>query len=259
MSVVLPVSQTSDTRNHAIRAVTRVLLHLCDQPGTGVHELSRNLGISLGMVQRVTSTLIEAGFVAQDEETRKFSIGHSALRLVNAYLRSNTPLVQRCIAELKWLSDQTGETTSVHRIVGTQRVIVAQHESLHDLAWRSDISRPYPLHTGAASKALLAALAPKDLERLLSSLSFEQFQPATPKSAADLSRQVQEVRNEGVAITFSERIAGAGGVAAPVQDCGTEGPLAISVYGPELRIRSSLRGIIHALRDTVRRVSLSDS
>lgn len=258
MSAVLPVAAAADTRNHAIRAVARLLLYLCDEPHTGVHELSRSLGISLGMVQRVTSTLVEAGLLVQDEETRKFSIGHAALRLGNAYLRGNTPVVQRCIAALKWLTDQTGETSSVHRIVGNQRVIVAQHESLQDLAWRSDISRPYPLHTGAASKALLAALTPLELGRLLPSLTFEHFQPSTPKSVSELSLQIGEARKEGVAISFSERVAGAGGVAATVFASGAEGPLAISVYGPEVRIRSSLKGIIRALRDTVRRVSVSD-
>lgn len=237
-----------EPKNHGFRSMTRVLFALCESKQLGIHELSRRLNISIGMVQRIVATLVEAGLAFQDEESRKYLIGHAALRLGNAYLRTSGVLLQRCVAELPRLSEETGETTSVHQRVGEHRIIVAQHEVEHDLSWRSDTSRTYPLHAGAASKALLACTPPEELERLLAMLDFERYQESTPRHRAELEAQINEIRRVGFALSFGERVAGAGGVAVPVLSKTENAILAISVYGPEVRIRPALDRIIEAVR-----------
>jgi DNA-binding IclR family transcriptional regulator len=211
------------------------------------------------MVQRITGTLVEAGLASQNERSRKYVIGHAALRLGNAYLKRTGLLLQRCIAELPRLTDETGETTSIHRRIGQRRIIVAQYEGTQDLSWRSDTSKTYPLNAGAASKALLSCLPPKDLSSVLDSLEFEQYQRNTPCTKPELEAQVLEVRSSGIAISFGERIVGAGGIAAPVTSAAEGVSLAICVYGPEVRMRPAMDKIVQAVRAAAKRATDPDS
>ena len=251
--------ELNESRNQSLRSLTRVLFALCEHKELGIHEIARQLGISVGMVQRITGTLLESGLASQNEKSRKYVIGHAALRLGNAYLKRTGLLLQRCIAELPRLTEETGETTSIHRRIGQRRIIVAQYEGTQDLRWRSDTAKAYPLHAGAASKALLSCLPPEELSSVLDLLEFEQYQPNTPRTKAELESQVQEVRDSGIAVSFGERVVGAGGVAAAVDSPIENVSLAMCAYGPEVRMRPALGQIIQAVRAAAKRASDPDS
>ena len=251
--------ELNESRNQSLRALTRVLFALCEHKELGVHEIARQLSISVGMVQRITGTLVESGLASQNEKSRKYVIGHAALRLGNAYLKRTGLLLQRCIAELPRLTEETGETTSIHRRIGQRRIIVAQYEGAQDLRWRSDTSKTYPLHAGAASKALLSCLPADELSSVLDALEFEQYQRDTPRTKSELEAQIREVRDSGIAVSFSERIVGAGAVAAPLDSRVENVSVAICVYGPEVRMRPALGQIIDAVRAAARRARDPDT
>jgi IclR family acetate operon transcriptional repressor len=117
------------------------------------------------------------------------------------------------------------------------------------------LARKYPLHAGAASKALLAFLPKQELDAVLADVVFERFQPSTAATQADLQAQLAQVRKTGVAVSFAERVVGAAGVAAPVISAASRRDYALSVYGPENRIRPVIRELIEIVREAALRAS----
>ena len=244
-------------RAHGLHAMTRALYEFSAQPELGILELARRIGSSVGMAQRIVLALVEAELVRQNPRTQKYALGHGVLRLSSAYSRHTGPVLERCLDELMRLVEQTGETAAVHRCIGRHRIVVAQIEGTHDLSWRSDIGRTYPIHAGAASKALLAFLALTERDAILSGQPFERFGPMTPGSRAELERQLADVQRTGLAVSFGERVAGAGGVAAPVFDAAGHCEYALSVYGPEGRIRPVVERISMVVLEAAIRASQS--
>lgn len=238
-------------------AVSRILYALCEEPEIGVLELARKVGISVGSAQRITAALVGTDLLAWSPYTRKYSLGEGVLRLGNAYAHNSTQQLQRCLLEIERLSKATRETAAVHRRVGRHRVIVAQVEGSHDLCWRSEIGRPYPLHAGAASRALLAFMPPLELDELLQDYLFEAYQPATPGTRDALNAELETVRRIGVAVSFGERVSGAGGVAAPVMNAAGVCEYSLSIYGPEHRIRPRVDELTETVRQAAARVASS--
>lgn len=249
------VTRVPASKSQSIAGVSRVLFALCEECEIGVLDLARRTGLSVGTAQRITSELVEADLLSWSPYTHKYSLGKGVLRLANAYTHQTPSDLQRCIAEMDRLANATGETTAVHRRFGLSRVIVAQVESNHEMAWRSDIGRSYPLNAGAASKALLAFVRPEELESILNEMAYERFQPCTPVGKAQLQTKLAQVKAIGVAVSFGERVVGAGGVAAPVIDIHGRTEYVLSVYGPEHRIRPILKSLVHAVRDAAERAS----
>ena len=249
------VTRLPASKSQSIAGVSRVFFALCEEAEIGVLDLARRTGLSVGTAQRITSELVEADLLSWSPYTHKYSLGRGVLRLANAYTHKTPSDLQRCIAETERLANATGETTAVHRRFGLGRVIVAQVESNHEMAWRSDIGRSYPLNAGAASKALLAFIQPEELESILNEMAYEQFQPCTPVDRKQLEAELAHVRATGVAVSFGERVAGAGGVAAPVMDMHGRTQYVLSVYGPEHRIRPILESLIYAVRGAADRAS----
>jgi IclR family transcriptional regulator, acetate operon repressor len=99
------------------------------------------------------------------------------------------------------------------------------------------LGRPFPLHTGASSKAMLAFLPAAERAEYLTTHDLVRLTTATLTEPDALSAQLEQVRERGYASSFGERDASAGSVAAPIFD--RDGHLAavISVSGPLERFR----------------------
>lgn len=247
--------QPPAARSQGFLAVGRILYELCDEPELGVLDLARRAGVSTGMAQRITAALVESKLLAWNLHNQKYSLGEGALRLGSAYTRNTTHDMQRCIAELERLAKLTGETTALHRRIGRHRIIVAQVESPQNLSWRGELSRLYPLHAGAAGKALLAFMQVAELDALLEGYEFEIYQPTTPENRRRLDADLADIRRAGVAVSYSERDSGAGGVAAPVFDAFSRCAYSLSIYGPEQRIRPVEQDLIKAVCEAAGRAS----
>ncbi|MGH7714561.1 MAG: IclR family transcriptional regulator [Vulcanimicrobiaceae bacterium] len=237
-------------------AVGQLLYELCEEPELGVRELNRRLGISLGMTQRIVASLVETGLVNCNPKTKQYALGPGTIRLSAAMKARQNTLFRSASDTLEQLAEETEETACLHGIVDDKRVILAQAEGPHNLSWRGKIGASYPVHAGAAAKAILAFLPEKDLTRLLRAAHFKKLRDTTPSTEDELRASLEEVRRDGLSVTFGEREEGAGGVAAPVLDENGYPAYSISVYGPEGRIRPRVDALKRTVRDTASRLSL---
>jgi DNA-binding IclR family transcriptional regulator len=232
------------------------LYELCETPELGVRELNRRLGISLGMTQRIVASLVETGLVDCNPQTKQYALGPGIIRLSAAMKQRQSSLFRSASEALERLASETSETACLHGIVDNVRVILAQAESTHDLSWRGKVGASYPVHAGAAAKAILAFLPEKDLTRLLKTARLTKLRAGTPSTEAELRADLAKIKRDGIAVTFGEREEGAGGVAAPILDERGHAIYSISVYGPDARIRPRVDALKTLVRDTAARLSL---
>src|SRR4051794_31353584 len=110
----------------AVERAADILLHFSVTPGPdlGVTEIAEELGMSKAAVHRVLASLRSRELVQLDEQTHRYSLGVSAMRLGMSYLDR---IDLRSIARpfLQALSDATHETATLSITVGdTSRIYV---------------------------------------------------------------------------------------------------------------------------------------
>jgi IclR family transcriptional regulator, acetate operon repressor len=215
--------------------VADVLLSMAAGPQRlGVSEIARALGLSKTVVHRILRSLEARGLVAADAEDGRYSLGPAAAALGARALRD---LDLRAVAmpTLRRLQAETNETTTVSALIGTARVYLDQVVSLSEIKMTVEVGRPFPLHAGASSKAVLAA-APEELRRQVLAGSLPQLTERTVTDRRKLEKELEQIaRAGGIAVSHGERQEGAGSVAAPV--FGADGAVvgAISLCGPVAR------------------------
>ena len=82
----------------------------------------------------------------------------------------------------------------------------------------SIVGRRYPAHCGAAGKALLAFLPPRELEELIRRRGLKAYTSNTITTPAQLKAELQRVRERGYSIDNEEYEEGLKCIGAPVRD-----------------------------------------
>jgi DNA-binding IclR family transcriptional regulator len=124
--------------------------------------------------------------------------------------------------------------------VGREQVVVVEAEGSHELRRRVGVGRRVPLHAGASGRAILAHLAPAEIEDYLSR-PLEQVRPTTETNPAALAGILETIRANGYATSEQETAAGVVAISVPV--FGADGIIAgsLSISGPQIRLGSDVR------------------
>lgn len=220
----------------------------------GVTEIAERLDLSKAVVHRILSSFRVKDYVEVDPDSRRYRLGARALTLGLAYLDRIDELAM-ARAALRELSSRTGETATLSVRVEWKRVYVDQVTPPRDIKMVVRLGGAYPLHAGASSKAMLAFL-PTDLRaEYLDTHELVALTPATVTDRGRLERELDEIRRRGYAVSFGERQAGAGSVAAPVLGRSGELLAVVSVCGPVERFRGEVDEVAAALTEVVGRMS----
>jgi len=220
----------------------------------GVTEIADELGLSKAVVHRTLSAFRSRGFLEIEESTHRYRLGPEIVLLGLRYLDQ---IDVRSLGRqtLNDLVAATNETATLSVRMAWTRVYIDQVTPNRDVKMVVQLGEPFPLHAGASSKALLAFLPAGDQEEYLSAESLSAMTPHTITDPARLREELEGIRAAGFAVSFSERDASAGSVAAPV--FGHEGaPLGvISVSGPVERFRAEAQAASQALLAAVHELS----
>ena len=240
------------------RALDVLMLFVRSKANTlGVTEIADELGASKAAVHRILSTFRNRGFIELDEAIHRYRLGPEILMLGLSYLdRMDLRTVARPL--MADLATRTNETVTLSVRVGWTRVYVDQVLPERDIKMMVQLGRPFPLHAGASSKALLAFMPEADAGSYLREHHLDALTARTVTDPGRLALDLASIREKGYAVSFGERDAGAGSVAAPVFD--HDGVLrgVISVSGPldrfSAEVEQSSEALVDAARDVSRRL-----
>src|SRR5919199_5881785 len=150
-----------------VKGDLRVLSWLIQEPSgsAGVREVAVALGISPSSAHRLLAALVEEGFVRQDAETSRYSLGIELYRLANI-AAAKAPIRRAALKHMQRLVDACNETAllRIYSDLRQEMMFAAQVESQHPLRYVIELNRWLPLHVGASGLAILAFL-PRDTIR----------------------------------------------------------------------------------------------
>jgi DNA-binding IclR family transcriptional regulator len=218
----------------AIHRALRVLeCFSVDHPTVSLTEITHATGLTMPTAHRIVKALQSNHFVAHDELTARYSLGPALLRLAGVILRREENLGSVATPYLERLRDMTGETVGLHAAHNRDRVCLVEIVGSHAIRMATGVGQTYPIHAGAASKAILAFLPQERVDQALVE-PLELVSTGQPVSAARLRRELARVRSTGYAISHGETVEGANALAAPV--FGSRGVLgSVNITGPSSR------------------------
>jgi len=223
----------------SIDRATAILKALASGPRRlGVSELADRLGLARPTVHGLLQTLQSHGFVEQDRHSDKYQLGPGLLQLGYSYLDLNE-LRARSITYADHLATRTGAAVRVGVMHGAS-VVVVHHVFRPDAAFGVlEVGLQLPLHASALGKAVLPRLTKQTVNQ------------------ADLQRELEVIRDSGVATEREEAVLGESSAAAPIFDHGGTAVGAIGVVDSTDRIfpRGLARGLSAALGEAARGVS----
>jgi IclR family transcriptional regulator, acetate operon repressor len=223
--------------NATVRRVTAVLdAFLSSEGDLGISELAARLGLAKSVVHRLVTALAEAEYLFHDRTSRRYSLGRRAVRL-GLVAVGQLNLRERALPYMRAMSEATGETTTLSVLVGDARVYAEQVESTKQVRQAIQIGASAPLYVGASGKAILAFLPSAQRASLVHQASGLRHADGSSIDAAELQRELDEVRSRGFATSQNERIVGAASSAAPIFDNRGDVVGSISVAGVTVRHR----------------------
>jgi DNA-binding IclR family transcriptional regulator len=223
---------------NAVRSVDRaaaLLLALGDCQGeAGVTELARRLGLHKSTASRLLATLQKRGLVEQDEESGKYRLGLVVIRLAE---RAERTLDLRGISmpELERLARLTHETTGLGILDADALLTVAQADGPNLIAVGDWTGRSTPLHCVASGKVLMAALAEREVLRIVRR-GLVSYTERTITELEPLLEELARIRRRGYATALGEYEMGLNAVSAPVHDARANVVAAVDIWGPAFRL-----------------------
>ncbi|MEJ5928225.1 IclR family transcriptional regulator [Corynebacterium sp. H128] len=194
-----------------------ILQAVADGPRS-LAQLCEDTALPRATTHRLATALEAHEFLSRTEDGRwrigpglvSLSAGHGDLLIEAA-----TPLMHS-------IMEKTGESVQLYRISGNKRLCVAAVEPSSGLHNTVPVGSRLSLSAGSAAQVFAAFSAPEVRERVLVDAAF---------TAADL----EKVRAQGWAASFSEREAGLASVSVPVNNASNTIIAALSISGPDAR------------------------
>jgi IclR family transcriptional regulator, pca regulon regulatory protein len=232
------MSRSSDSAGLS-QSLERGLAVLCaftpDRPARGISDLSRELGLTRSTTHRYVATLASLGFLEQTDSTRRYRLGPRVLDLGFSTLGS-MELREIAAPHLRRLTDATGHTSNLAIRDDTDVILIDRVRGrpgrYHHLEFTLHVGSRIPAYCSATGKALLAFLRPPDLDRLLQRIELVQRGPRTLTDKPALLRELDRVRQTGVAVNDEELESGLRSIAAPVRARSGEVVAAVNVAIP---------------------------
>lgn len=213
----------------------RLLSLLTSQPTLRVVDAAEHLDVAPSTAHRLLSCLRDAGFLQQEDGSRRYSIGPEMLRLAR-HVSSQHALEHVAHGYLEALCREVNETINLQILLGAEVLCIdTVAEAKHTLHVKQIAGQRTPAHASASGKVLLSVLDPHDVRAI-----YRDGLPAvTDRTIADMDsfqRELEAVRNCGYSTNMGEREEGVHAVAVGVMDLNQRPMAALSVAAPATRL-----------------------
>jgi DNA-binding IclR family transcriptional regulator len=223
--------------------------------GLGLSELAESLNMHKSTAHRLVMVLESNRFVEREAESGKYRLGPRLTQLGMAAL-SRRDLYSAARPFMTQLVEKTGETAHLGVLRDGEVVSLFNVESGQNLRTPVTVGARSPVHCSSLGKAMLAFLAPPDIEAFLRGRSFPSYTRHTITGSLRLKQDLRDIRTRGYSIDNEEREEGLRCIGAPVYDASGEVTAAISIAGPTVRVTEArIPEVGKAVRDAAELIS----
>jgi IclR family KDG regulon transcriptional repressor len=226
-----------------LRSVTNALrvmeaLADADRP-MAVTELASRLGLAPSTTHRILATLAAEGFAARVPTHRRYRAGPSLASLARRALLDNVRLSEAARPVLRWLAAESGETTQLTVLDGSDTVAIDHVDSTQPVIVHHPAGSRVPAHATAVGQAILA-----HLPEVAARIAREGLVAHSSRTITDPIAFVDEletIRRRGYAVNVGQLHPETAGVAAPIIESSGAVIASVGISGPAARIGSPQR------------------
>jgi len=219
------VSETESNSNRSdryhipsLRRALRVVEYLSENPqGATLTEIVEDLQLPKNSVFRITTTLMDEGYLARSDDTMRFQLTRKFLAYGLTAVCEEDVIVNS-MDVMKRLRDTTDTTAYLGALYGAEGVIIEQAPGGHPFKLSVDLGTRFSLHSGAPGKAMLAFLPEEQREDLMSQMEFIKFNDRTITDPDEFRLEMERIRECGYALDHAEEFEGIHCVGAPILD-----------------------------------------
>jgi DNA-binding IclR family transcriptional regulator len=224
-----------DSGSSSVDNALRLLEIIGERQVLRVADAADLLGVARSTAHRLLTALRRRGFVLQDRPNGAYRPG-PVLTEIGLAAIGRIDIRRAARPVLEELREQTRETVSLSLLEGRNIRFVDCVESPRSVRVGNRTGMVMPAHCTAGGKAILACLAPVELDRRYRDRDLAARTPASISDWAVLARQLEEIRRDGYALNSEEGESGISAVAVALRDV-TGAPLAaIAVVVPTSRM-----------------------
>lgn len=207
-----------------------LLAFTVDRPTLTLGDLARNVDLSKSTVRRLLLTLEDVGLVVRDPETGRYRLGTRCLEL-GAAAQASIDLRGIALPVMRRLVQELGETVYLLVPRGIDAICIETAEARPGVrVIPTDVGMAFPLHAGAAPRALLAAV-PAAIVRDLCAGPLRRYTPHTITDPSALERDIETTRAAGYTFSLDDMVVGIAGIGVVLWNRHVEPVAAISVTG----------------------------
>ncbi len=222
-----------------------------------VTELAKRSHLSTSTVHRLLNMLAGPHFTVYDSFNHRYYLGPLISQLAANPSSNHQYLIHCAGEEMQRLSDMTEETIALNIMLGIQMINLHEIRSSHNLkveqsekgyTWQLPIL-PY----GAVAKNLLSQLSDAELIFALKGITKLNANMRSEIDVESLTAQIQAIRKQGYAVTYGEMTPEALAISIPIKNyfC----PAALSLLGPQSRLKSKVPQLVNEIAEAARRIS----
>jgi IclR family transcriptional regulator, KDG regulon repressor len=226
-------------RENMVKSVSRALdiidIVSSNKDGIGVTEIANQIDINKSSVYRILTTLVQYGYIEQDQETSRYKLGYKFLEMSTKLLDS-IDLRKEAKPFLKELENETNEV--IHLVVYDQGevIYIEKLEGNEILRMHSKVGRRAPMHCTAVGKAILAYLPSHVVLDILDRKGMPKHTDKTITDKDELMKELIQVKQQGFALDLEENEYGIRCIAVPIFNHLGNVIAALSISGPSLRM-----------------------
>jgi DNA-binding IclR family transcriptional regulator len=211
-----------------------------------VTEIAEICKLNKATVHGLLQVLCEARIVMQDPIDHRYFIGPLMTEIASNPFVTHEHLISCALNDMLSLSALSGETVALVILVGMRSVTLHEIPSTYEIKIVGKSRIADKLHAGATGKLLLSQLNSKDLKIALANLHLEPVTEYTVTRQDQLIAQIKQIKDQGYAASFGDRIIGAINISVPIKNYVL--PASVNILGPDTRIRPRMNEYIQALK-----------
>lgn len=234
----------TEKKTNAVKSISRaadILFCLSNGINT-VTDIAKKCELSKSTVHRLLKALKESHLATQDPINQQYHLGPLITRLSSNPQTNHHYLITCAIEEMNGLWDIVEETVTLNIMIGIQYVRLHEIPSKHDLRVIEGYDPVGPIYVGATAKVLLSQLNDEELQAAIKNIRISNITEHSVTNKNVLITQSKKIRQQGYAISYGERIAGALCISAPIKNYFW--PAALSVVGPEIRLKPRVNELV---------------
>lgn len=219
-------------------------------------ELVDHLDLPTTTVFRQVSTLTDRQYLVQDPVRKSYRVGPRLMLLASAILgQSDLRRVAR--PELEHLSDTVKETINLSVLLEHDIFYLDKVETHRSIVCNTQVGSRAPAYATASGKIMLCWQRDSDVEEYCQWMA-RKARPLTDSTITDPDRfraELVQARTQGYAMDDGEIEVGLICVAAPIYDMNHKVVAAVSVSGPNYRMREDQEVMIREVRQAAENIS----